>query len=159
MRVSEVMTANPVCCIPSDTAQTAAIIMRDEDIGIVPIVEAKGSRKLVGVVTDRDLCVAVIAEQQIDPTNLALEQCMTGKLVMCREDDDLEKVVDLMQENQVRRVPVVNKQNEIQGIVSLSDVVNRGKIAEGETRETLKSITEPTGEPSKPRAEWAKSTT
>ena len=159
MQVSEVMTGNPVCCIPSDTAQTAAIIMRDEDIGIVPIVEAKGSRKLVGVVTDRDLCVAVIAEQQIDPTSLAVERCMTGKLVVCGEDDDLEKVLDLMQENQVRRVPVVNRQNEIEGIVSLSDVVNRGKIAKGKTRETLKSITEPTGQASKPRAESAKTTT
>lgn len=151
MRVSEVMTGNPVCCIPSDTAQTTAIIMRDEDFGFVPIVETKGSRKLVGVVTDRDLCVAVIAEPKIDPTNLAIEQCMTSKLVLCNEDDDLEKVLDLMQENQVRRVPVVNKQNEIQGIVSLSDLVNRGRIPEGKTRETLKSITEPTGEASKPR--------
>ena len=84
MKVSEIMTTNPACCIPSDAAQTAAIIMRDEDTGIVPVVESKGSSKLVGVVTDRDLCIGVIAERPraldpgLDATNAPIEQFMTG---------------------------------------------------------------------------------
>jgi len=121
MKVSEIMTTNPACCIPSDAAQTAALIMRDEDTGIVPVVENKGSRKLVGVVTDRDL----------------------------------EEVFALMRENQVRRVVVVDQKNEIQGVVSLSDLMMRGAVPKGETHQTLKGISMPTGEASKPRAESA----
>jgi CBS domain-containing protein len=154
------MTTNPTCCIPSDTAQTAAIIMRDEDTGIVPIVERKGSRKLVGVVTDRDLCINVIAEaptipgtEGLGPTNSPIEACMTSKVITCSADDYLETVLELMKENQVRRILVVDGGNTIQGIVSLSDVMNRGRVHAGETKETLKGISEPTGEASKPRAE------
>jgi CBS domain-containing protein len=160
MQVSELMTRNPTCCIPSDTAQTAAIVMRDEDTGVVPVVQSKGSNKLVGVVTDRDLCIGVIAERPtimdgLDPTNLPIERCMTTKVISCRAGDDLEKVLELMQENQVRRIPVVDDQDRIQGIVSMSDLMNRGKVPKGETSETLKSISKPTEEASKPRAESA----
>jgi CBS domain-containing protein len=156
------MTANPTCCIPSDTAQTAAIIMRDEDTGIVPIVERKGSRKLVGVVTDRDLCINVIAEGPAisgseggSSTSVPVERCMTSKVICCSSEDDLDKVFELMKENQVRRILVVDGKNTIEGIVSFSDLMNRGKAGAGETRETLKGISEPTGEASKPRAESA----
>lgn len=161
MRVSEIMTTNPACCIPSDTAQTAAIIMRDEDTGIVPVVENKGSHKLVGVVTYRDLCIGVIAERPLvtdaglDPTNAPIEKFMTAQVVTCSSDRDLEDVLALMRENQVRRVLIVDQKNEIQGVVSLSDLMIRGAIPKGETRQTLKSISLPTGEASKPRAESA----
>ena len=163
MVVSEVMTAHPTCCIPSDNVQTAAIIMRDEDTGIVPIVESKGSRKLVGVVTDRDLCIGVIAERPritgtegLDLTNIPVEHCMNRKVIYCSADDDVEKVLELMKDNQIRRVLVVDEQDTILGIVSLSDLMNRGNVAGGETRETLKGISEPTGEASKPRAQSVK---
>ncbi|HSB10739.1 MAG TPA: CBS domain-containing protein [Blastocatellia bacterium] len=157
MLVREAMTGNPTCCIPSDAAQTAAIIMRDEDTGIVPVVESNGSRKLVGVVTDRDLCNSVIAERpRLDPTNVSIEQCMTSKVIFCKPDDDLGVVLELMQENQIRRILVVDGQGAVQGIVSMADLVNRGELPRGATRETLKSISKPTGESSKPRAESAK---
>lgn len=161
MLVSDVMTKNPTCCIPSDTAQTAAIIMRDEDTGIVPIIERKGSGKLIGVVTDRDLCIGVLAEkpsgtEALNPTNIPIEHCMTGRVVYCGPGDDIDKVLDLMKENQVRRILVVDEQNNIQGVVSMADLMNRGNVSQGETRETLKRISEPTNEASKPRAETAK---
>ena len=159
MQIKEVMTANPTCCIPSDTAQTAAIIMRDEDTGIVPIVEGKGDRQLVGVVTDRDLCVGVIANAATtDLLNVPIEQCMTTKVISCKPDEDVDAVLVAMQENQIRRVVVVDDENKIQGIVSMADLMNRGKVEKGAIRETLKSISKPTGEPSKPRAESAGST-
>ena len=161
MKASEIMTTHPACCIPSDTAQTAAIIMRDEDTGIVPVVETKGSRKLVGVVTDRDLCIGVIAnrpqmtEAGSNPTNAPIERFMTARVVTCSGGDDLEEVLELMRENQVRRVLIVDQNDEIQGVISLSDLMMRGAVPKGETRQTLKSISRPTGEASKPRAESA----
>lgn len=161
MLVREVMTKNPTCCIPSDTAQTAAIIMRDEDTGIVPIVERKGSGKLIGVVTDRDLCIGVIAQRPdgtegINPTNIPVKLCMTTQVVYCGAADDVEKVLDLMQKNQVRRVLVVDEQNALQGVVSMADLMNRSDVSKGETRETLKRISQPTDEASKSRAQSAK---
>ena len=80
MRIADVMTENPICCVPSDTAQVAALIMRDEDVGIVPVVGSDKNRVLVGVVTDRNLCLSVIAERHDvlitegeDPTNVPIE--------------------------------------------------------------------------------------
>jgi CBS domain-containing protein len=162
MRVNEVMTTNPTCCVSSDTAQTAAIIMRDEDTGIVPIVEHKGGGKLVGVVTDRDLCLGVLAgrpagTEVLNPASIPIEHCMTTSVVYCNPNDTLEKVLELMQENQIRRVFVVDDQNMLQGVVSLSDLMNRGRVPKGETQDTLKAISEPTGEASKPRAQSASS--
>jgi CBS domain-containing protein len=161
MQVNEVMTTNPTCCIPSDTAQTAAIIMRDEDTGIVPIVERKGSPKVIGVVTDRDLCIGVLAEtptgtEGLSPANVPVERCMTRQVVFCKANDDLDKVLDLMQENQVRRILVVDGQDTLLGVVSMADLMNRGKVSKGETTETLKRISEPTDEASKPRAQTVK---
>jgi len=160
MKISDVMTKNPTCCLPSDAAQVAAIIMRDEDTGIVPVVDDEKSRRLIGVVTDRDLCVTVIADGQTyimaegrDPTSVRVEEFMTRRLVCCSPDDDLESALELMRENQVRRILIVNGQREVQGIVSMADVVRRGEIASGETRETLKRICEPTDRASRPRAE------
>jgi CBS domain-containing protein len=160
MLVSKVMTANPTCCIPSDTAHTAAIIMRDEDTGIVPIVERKGSAKVIGVVTDRDLCIGVIANgpagsEGVNPATLPVNNFMSTQVVYCGESDDLERVLDLMQENQVRRVLVVDDQNTIKGVVSMADLMNRANVSKGETQETLKRISEPTTEATKPRAQTA----
>jgi CBS domain-containing protein len=136
--------------------------MRDEDTGFVPVVENKGSRKLVGVVTDRDLCIGVIAHRPqtvsagMDSTNAPIEQFMTTKVVTCNADDDLSAVLDLMKDNQVRRVLIVDHKGEIQGVVSLADLMMRGAVGKGETRETLKGISMPTDQASKPRAESAK---
>jgi len=153
------MTTNPTCCIPTDTAQTVAIIMRDEDTGIVPVVERTGSGKLVGVITDRDLCIGMLATRPpgtevLNPASIPIKHCMTTEVVYCSPNDDLQKVLDLMQDNQIRRVLVVDDQNTIQGVVSMSDL-NRGRVPKGETQETLKAISEPTGEASKPRAHAA----
>ena len=76
-------------------------------------------------------------------------------MIHCNADDDLEQVLELMKTNQVRRILVVDQHNKIEGIVSLSDLMNRGKVPKGETRDTLKGISEPTGEASKPRAQSA----
>jgi predicted transcriptional regulator len=115
----------------------------------------------MGVVTDRDLCIGVIAQRPpgtegVNPTNIPVKLCMTAKVVYCSPADDVEKVLDLMQENQVRRVLVVDEHNTLQGVVSLADLMNRGNVSKGETRETLKRISEPTAEASKPRAQTAK---
>jgi CBS domain-containing protein len=151
MRVKNVMTKNPSCCVPSDAAPRAASIMRDEDTGIVPVIDNEQSQRIVGVVTDRDLCMNVVAESR-DPATVAVEQCMTTTVVTCTPNDAVEKATELMQENQIRRVIVVDEQRRLQGIVSMADLVERADIKTAVTHDTLKKVSAPTADPSKPRA-------
>jgi len=152
MRIRHVMTKDPKACAPSDSAQQAARIMRDEDAGIVPVVESAESRKIVGVVTDRDLCMLVVADA-CDASATKVETCMTTKVVTCSPDDAVERVTQLMRENQIRRIPVINAERELVGIVALADIVERAEVKPTQTAETLKCVSAPTDVPSKPRAE------
>ena len=152
MRIRNVMTKDPHCCLPSDTAAFAAGIMRDEHAGVVPVIESTERRRIIGVVTDRDLCMNVVAAG-LDPNETTVEQCMTTKVVSCSPNDSVEKATELMRENQIRRVPVVNESCELQGIVSLGDVVERTAVKSTQTHETLKCVSAPTDEASKPRAQ------
>lgn len=157
MRIKDVMTTSPSCCLPFDTAVRAARIMKDKNIGVVPVIENEESRRVVGVVTDRDLCVGVIAEG-LDPSSVQVKQCMTPHVVACRPDDEVEKAVALMRTHQVRRIPVVDQQGVIQGMVSTADILHRSDVSSSETHETLKKVTEPTDEASKPRGEMYRQT-
>jgi CBS domain-containing protein len=149
------MTPEPKVCLADDSVIDAACLMRDAHIGVVPIVESEERRRLVGIVTDRDLCLGVVAEGQ-DPAESRIEPCMTSKVICCSPDDALEDVTELMQENQIRRVPVVGETGELCGIVSLADIVGRSKLRSAQTVETLKCVSEPSEEASKPRAESRK---
>ena len=155
MRIKHVMTKDPSCCVPSDSAQRAASIMRDEHAGIVPVIDNEQSRRIAGVVTDRDLCMNVVAEGR-DPSAVTVEQCMTTKVVTCSPNDSVERATELMRENQIRRIPVVSEGHELQGIVTLADVVERATIKTTQIHETLKKVSAPTEEPSKPRAQSRK---
>jgi CBS domain-containing protein len=152
MRIKDVMTKDPSCCVPSDSAQHAASIMRTEHAGAVPVIQNEQSRRIVGIVTDRDLCMAVVAEGR-DPHGVKVEQCMTTKVMSCRPDDALDVATTLMRDNQIRRVPVVGERGELQGIIALADVVERGKVKAAQIHEILKQVSAPSDEPSKPRAE------
>jgi CBS-domain-containing membrane protein len=145
------MTKDPTSCVASDTAQKAASIMRAEDAGIVPVIENEQSQKVIGVVTDRDLCMNVVAEGR-DPRTVRAEECMTATVVTCSPNDAVEKTMELMKENQIRRVPVVDEGRKLLGIVSLADVVSRAELKTTQTHDTLKTVSAPTAEPSKPRA-------
>lgn len=151
MKVKHVMTKDPLCCVPSDTAQHVAGLMREAGAGAIPVVESQERRKLVGIVTDRDLCMGVVAEGR-EPEATAVAECMTIKVVSCAATDSIQKATELMRENQIRRVAVIDPEGCLQGIVALADVVERGEVKAAETDATLKKVSEPSGAPSKPRA-------
>jgi len=98
MKIKHVMTKDPTCCLPSDTAQRAASIMRDEHAGVVPVIDNEQGRKIVGVVTDRDLCMNVVAEGR-DPQTTYVQDCMTATVVSCFSQDSVDKATELMREN------------------------------------------------------------
>lgn len=138
MKCSEVMTSNPTFCLPGDTAVEAAQLMKSEDVGPIPIVTDPESKKLVGIATDRDLVVKVVAEG-LDPKSTHLKDVMSTDLFTCLSGDDADKAVELMQQHQVRRIPVVDGNGCLVGIISQADVATR--IDEPDkTAETVEEI-------------------
>jgi len=150
MRISEVMN-EPVACLPSDGATRAAIIMRDENTGIVPVVASFEDRKLVGVVTDRDLCIDIVAAGR-DPNDVKVQDCMTREVVTCRPEEDLKRAAELMGDNQIRRIVITDDNSHLKGVVSLADISWDRQLGESKTAEILEKISSPSSEASKPRA-------
>jgi signal-transduction protein with cAMP-binding, CBS, and nucleotidyltransferase domain len=108
-------------------------------------------------VTDRDLCLGVVA-QDSTPHAVQVEQCMTSTVICCAPEDPLDKAVALMQKNRIRRIPVVDYDGVIVGILSTADLIQRGEIPEDETANMLRRVSEPTNQPSKPRREQYRKT-
>jgi CBS domain-containing protein len=119
MKARDIMTPQPRCCSADDTLEHAARIMLEEDVGEVPVLDAK--RHLAGVITDRDIVVRCVASG--DRTDRAMVgQCMTAPARTCRDDASLEDVANLMKGERIRRVPIVDGNGEICGIVALADL-------------------------------------
>jgi CBS domain-containing protein len=120
-KCDEVMTNNPVCCLPNDTAAKAAELMKSGNIGSILVIENEQTKKLVGIVTDRDLALQVVADG-LDAKSTKVGAVMTHKIVTCRAGDDLQKALDAMSKHQLRRIPVVDSDDRILGIVAQADV-------------------------------------
>jgi CBS domain-containing protein len=138
---SDLMTRNPVWCLASDAVRTAAQLMKQEEIGLLPVVDNQHQKKVVGVVTDRDLVLNVVAEGRPDTTSIG--DVMTGNPVTCRADDALEHALSAMAQHQIRRVPVVNESGAIVGIIAQADVALRVDDPTT-TTEIVRKISKPT---------------
>jgi CBS domain-containing protein len=140
-KCSEVMTPDPVCCEANEPITKAAKIMKQHDVGAVPVVDSQASKRVSGIVTDRDIVVKVLAEgRNIDQATI--RDAMTSSPAACRLDDDVEKALALMAERQVRRMPVVDESGRLRGIIAQADIatrVNRDK----QTGELVEAISEP----------------
>jgi CBS domain-containing protein len=124
MQVRELMTEEIVCCTPWDTARAVATLMRKHGVGAIPVVSELSDPLLEGIVTDRDLCCDVVAyAKNADAVNIA--ELMTPVPVTCGPEYTLEECEELMQENQVRRIPVVDKRGRCVGMVSQADIALR----------------------------------
>ncbi len=141
MKVRDIMTPNPACCTPEDSAQRAALLMKKLDVGAIPVVDDEVDRRPVGIVTDRDLCCGVIAGG-LDPAAARLRDHMSPEPVCCRPDDPVETVSELMQSRQVRRVPVVDAAGSCCGIVAMADLARKAP-REGEAGATITEISQP----------------
>jgi len=116
--VSDVMSAGVRLVTPDDTVQQATRLMRDEDTGVLPVGEAD---RLVGVVTDRDIALRVVAEGK-DPQHTKVREVMSQEPKYVFEDEKLEHVADNMAQQQLRRLPVVNRSKRLVGMVSIGDL-------------------------------------
>jgi CBS domain-containing protein len=136
----DIMTPNPVCCLPTDNIKKVAGIMALKNVGPIPVIENEQTRKLIGIITDRDLVLKVIAEGRNAKTT-KVESVMTRKVVTCRADEDLQRAMDAMSNHQLRRVIVVDQVNKILGIISQADVATRVNLPE-KTAEMVKDVSQ-----------------
>jgi CBS domain-containing protein len=142
-KCSEVMTKDPVCCLPADSVAKAAELMKNGNMGSIPVIQNQQNQKLVGIVTDRDLALQVVAGA-LDAKSTTVGTVMTHKVVTCYADDDLQKALDAMAEHRLRRIPVVDMDNKIVGIIAQADVATRADQPE-KTAEMVKEISQANG--------------
>ena len=122
MKVGDVMTKTPAFCGPETNLAAAVEILWNKNCGVLPIVDS--SEKLVGLVTDRDVCVALGTRNRL-PSEISVKDVTSGKIASCKPDDDLRKALATMAEAKVRRLPVIDAAGKLQGILSMDDVVLR----------------------------------
>ena len=139
MDVRSVMTATPAFCTADTPLPDVATMMADNDCGLIPVVDT--SNVPIGVVTDRDIAVRIVAKGQDAKTSRAAD-CMTTPVVTVSDDSSLTECCDAMETHQVRRVPVVDATGRLTGIVSLADIAMSGR--DQKIAEVVKHVSEPT---------------
>jgi len=117
--------------------------MKREDVGIVPVIDGQSGRRLVGVVTDRDIAIRCIADGK-DGTCRVRDVMSTDDIATCRESDDVDNVIDAMRTEKVRRIPIVDERGSLVGIVSQADVLRKTSDT-NRAGETVEQISEPGG--------------
>ena len=118
------MTRDLTCCTLSDTVDVAAQSMKAQDVGALPVIDSHEKKQLIGIVTDRDLALKVVGEG-LDSRKTTVEKVMSAKIVACKIDDDWQIATDAMAKYQLRRIPVVDDQGRIAGIIAQADVATR----------------------------------
>jgi len=139
-KVGSLMTANPKSCTPDDTLEKAARMMAECDCGAIPVVDGGDGRRVVGIVTDRDIACRGVAKGK-DPTQTKVRECMSSGLAVVGENDSIEDACQAMERAQVRRLLIVDAQGELCGILSQADIalqLSKNKIAE-----VVKEVSQP----------------
>ncbi|MEG3192551.1 CBS domain-containing protein [Lysobacter sp. D1-1-M9] len=138
MDVRSAMTANPACCSRETPVPQVAQMMIDNDCGEIPVVDERGAP--VGVITDRDITTRVVAQGR-DPSQCTAGEAMSNQVQTVRADSDVQDAYSLMEDAQVRRVPVVDDNDKIVGMFALADLALSGKNRA--TAQTVREVSEP----------------
>ncbi|MEZ4270423.1 MAG: CBS domain-containing protein [Myxococcota bacterium] len=153
MQIQRIMTTDVKTCAPHDDLTVAAHLMWENDCGCLPVLDQ--DRKIRGIITDRDICMAAYTQGQ-RLRDIQVQNAMSREVFFCQPDQELEHVEQLMQHRQIRRVPVVNEENILVGVLSINDIArhsngnSNGKrhgskagVSAKEVTETLAAICEP----------------
>ena len=146
MKVQDAMMGTPIHCSPETNLGSAIELLWERNCGILPIVDAK--KKVIGIVTDRDLCVALGTRNRL-PGEITVGEVANGKVYSCRGQDDIHTALQTMANRRVRRLPVVNQEGVLEGILSMDNIVlhtessgwgHRAELSNEEVVETLRQI-------------------
>src|SRR5258705_7058384 len=141
MQVKKVMTADPACCISETGLQEVAQMMSDHDCGEIPVVENRETKLPIGVITDRDIVCRTVA-RGLNPLDLTVADCMSKPCVTVTPEMSVEECSRILEENKIRRVPVVDADGSCCGIVALADIALHAR--KSMAAEVVKEVSEPT---------------
>ena len=151
MKVEQLMTKAVVCCTPGDTLNDAARIMWERDCGVVPVIGTDGSQRVIGMLTDRDICMAAYTQGQ-PLSRIRVRDVMSRGVQSCRPGQDVADVEGAMRDAQLHRLPVVDDAGQLLGVISLADIAReaarearskRQEVTVAEVGETLAAISPP----------------
>lgn len=145
MQVKDIMTSDPACCLPDSSLTEVSRMMLVYDCGEIPVVDSHETRKPVGVVTDRDIVVRTLGEG-LDPTDMLAKEIMSTPVVTVTPQMSFEDCKHVLEEKQIRRVPVVDEHGAICGIVALADITRYG--TGNDAGEVLQEVVVDIGAPS-----------
>ena len=146
MRISEIMTSNPTCCTPDTTLKDAARMMAECDCGEIPVCDSNDKGHVIGVITDRDITCRAVA-QGLDVNKTPVSKCMTTPVISSSPNASLEDVMELMEENMIRRIPVIDDRGCVCGMLSQADIACK---TDGlRVTEIVREISQPTDEASR----------
>jgi CBS domain-containing protein len=143
MKAKDIMTRKPKSVTPETSVREAARLMKEEDVGVLPVVDRDGSDRLIGIVTDRDIAIRHVAEGH-DSSSCPVSEAMTSSVSTAREDDDVDSVMDLMGKEQVRRIPVIDERGGLIGIVAQADIVREARD-DRKAERMIEKISDPGG--------------
>ena len=138
MKAKEIMTQNPRTVTPETAVQEAARLMESEDTGVLPVVESAQSKRLIGIVTDRDIALRVVGAGK---TSASVRDAMSSGVKTVKADDNVKDVMALMAKEQVRRIPVVDDAGMVIGIIAQADLVREADDKRPE--QTIEAISKP----------------
>lgn len=143
MKVKDVMTYDVHTCRPDTDLAMAAMQMWDGDFGVLPVVDGK---KVVGMITDRDICMAAATKRR-DPGTIRVDEVMTGQVFACSPDTDVQEALKIMRQNKVRRLPIIHAvDRRLAGLLSLNDVALKAQsdanaeLSAQNVEETIRTI-------------------
>lgn len=134
MKVKDVMTPNPKAIWLTESLADAAGLMWENDCGVLPVI--KDGQRVVGLITDRDICMAA-AMRDRNPSGISVEEVMTGQVYAVEPEDNLDQALKVMQEHQIRRLPVINPEGELEGILSMNDIVLNAGAPDGPAGDSI----------------------
>ena len=144
MKVVELMTRHPGACEPTNSLDEVASLLQQHDCGALPVVESAGAGSVIGMITDRDVCMAALREGKA-LAEIHVQDAMTQGAATVHPDDDVEEAAHRMREGRVRRLPVVDGGGALVGMLSLGDLAQAGEdVRPGLVSETLTAVSIPT---------------
>lgn len=139
-RVDEIMTKNPAYCLPEMGLVDVAELMLRYDCGEIPVVYSRLEKKIMGVITDRDICIRAVA-LGLNPLSMNVEQCMSYPPIVVKNFTDINDCCQVMEDHQIKRIPVVDENENLCGMVSLADLARHDEISLA--AEVVKEISQP----------------
>jgi len=137
MQVKDIMTTDPACCTAGSTLEQVAKMMIDHDCGEIPVVDDLKTMMPIGVVTDRDITCRTVGKG-LNPLTMTVSDCMSAPIVSVMPDSSLEDCYRMLEENQIRRVPVVDAGGKCAGIVALADIAR--SVSRADSGEILQEV-------------------